>query len=237
MLFFDYLRSTILSKVVMAVTGAILVLYVIVHTAGNLLIYFGKDAINSYSEFLHSLGPILWLIRIILIIAAILHIVTSIKLKFENLNAKPTRYAVTNYLKAKFTSRTMIWTGLMVFAFVVYHILHLTFRVTNPEHIYPDFYQPHNAVSAIVLERLDVFKMVVLGFKNPIISFVYILGVVAVGFHLEHAVQSMFQTLGYNEKHYFPSIQKCSTIFAIIIVLCLVSIPISILLGLVGGNV
>lgn len=234
--FFSYLRSTILSKVVMAITGAFLVLYVIVHTAGNLLIYFGKDAINSYSEFLHSLGPILWLIRIVLIIAAILHIITSIKLKFENLNAKPTRYAVTNYLKAKFTSRTMIWTGLMILAFVVYHILHFTLRVTNPEHIYPDFYQPHNAVSSMVLERLDVYKMVVLGFKNPAISFVYVVAVIAVAFHLDHAIQSMFQTLGYNEKHYFRTIQKCSTALAIIIAICLISIPITILLGLVGGD-
>ncbi len=235
--FFSYLRSTILSKIVMAITGAILVLYVIVHTAGNMLIYFGKDSLNSYSAFLHSLGPLLWIIRIVLVLSAILHIITSIKLKFENWASKPTKYAVTKYLKAKFTSRTMIWTGLMILCFVVYHLLHFTFRTTNPQHYYPEFYQPHNAVSSIVLERFDVYRMVVLGFKNPIISLVYIVGVIIVGFHLDHAIQSMFQTLGYNQKHYFPTIQKSSTILSIIIVLCLISIPISILLGLVGGGI
>lgn len=234
---FGYLRSTILSKVVMAITGAILVLYVIVHTAGNLLIYLGRDSLNSYSAFLHSLGPILWIIRVVLVLSAILHIITSIKLKFENLSAKPTKYAVKNYLKAKLSARTMIWTGIMILCFVVYHLLHFTFRTTNPQHYYPEFYQPHNAVSSVVLERFDVYRMVVLGFQNPIISIVYIIGVILVGFHLDHAIQSMFQTLGYNQKHYFPTIQKCSTTLAIVIVVCLVSIPISILLGLIGGEI
>jgi succinate dehydrogenase / fumarate reductase cytochrome b subunit len=221
----------------MAVTGALLVLYVIVHTAGNLLIYFGQETLNSYSAFLHSLGPLLWIIRIVLIISAILHIITSVKLKFENWGAKPTKYAVRNYVKAKLTSRTMIWTGIMILAFVIYHLLHFTFRVTNPQHYYPEFYQPHNAVSSVIYERLDVYKMVVLGFKNPLISLVYIVGVIIVGFHLDHAIQSMFQTLGYNQKHYFTALQKCSTTLAIIIVLCLISIPVSVLLGLVGGGI
>lgn len=233
---FGYLRSSIISKVVMAITGAILVLYVIVHTAGNMLIFFGRDTLNSYSEFLHSLGPILWIIRAVLIISAVLHIITSIKLKFENWGAKPTKYAVKNYLKAKLSSRTMIWTGIMIFAFILYHLLHFTFRVTNPQHYYPEFYQPNNAISSILLERFDVYKMVILGFKNPLISIIYIVGVILVGFHLDHAIQSMFQTLGYNQKTYFSSIQKGSTTLAIVIVLCLISIPISVLLGIVGGG-
>ncbi|MGQ9819141.1 MAG: succinate dehydrogenase cytochrome b subunit [Candidatus Kapaibacteriales bacterium] len=236
MVFLSYLRSTILSKFVMALTGAILVLYLVVHTIGNLLIYLGKDYINGWSVFLHSLGPLLWLVRIILILSAVLHIITSIKLKLENLSAKPTRYAVRNYIRAKLTSRTMIWTGLMIFCFVIYHLFHFTFRVTNPEHIYPDLYQPHNAVTQVVFERLDVYKMVVLGFKNPIISVAYIVGVILVGFHLDHAIQSMFQTLGFNEKHYFPTLQKSSISLAWIITICLVSIPISVLLGFVGGE-
>lgn len=236
MVFGNYLRSTILSKFVMAFTGAILILYLIVHTAGNLLIYLGKNSINAWSEFLHSLGPILWIIRIILIVSAILHIITSVKLKIENWGAKPTHYAVRNYLRAKLTSRTMIWTGLMIACFVVYHLLHFTFRVTNPEHVYPEMYQPNNAVTQVVFERLDVYKMVVLGFQNPLISLVYIVGVILVGFHLDHAIQSMFQTLGFNERHYFDVLQKCSTVLAWIITVCLVSIPISVLLGFVGGE-
>ncbi len=258
----SYLKSTILSKVVMAVTGIILVLYIVVHTLGNLLIYFGRDSINSYSEFLHSLGPLLWIIRAALLLAVVLHIVTSVYLKFYNLGAKPKKYAVKNYVKAKLTSRTMIWTGIMVGCFVVYHVMHLTLGVTNPETFKKsekaDYYEKHadflvqnNVFGTVVYEkskyvsipeakvlfrRNDVYKMVVTGFRNPYISVLYIIAVAIVGFHLNHAIQSMFQTLGYNQRNYFPAIVKWSTALSYIIALCLISIPVTILLGLVGGK-
>ncbi len=235
-LLINYLKSTILSKIVMAITGLILVLYIIVHTAGNLLIYLGQDAINTYSQFLHSLGALLWVFRIGLLLALIFHIITSVYLKLYNLSAKPQKYAVKNYLKAKLTSRTMIWTGIMIFAFVVYHVMHLTMNVTNPENFRTEHYTPHNITAGITFARTDVFHMVILGFQNPIISIVYVIAVVIVGFHLNHAIQSMFQTLGMNEKHYFPAITAGSTILSTLIVICLISIPISVLLGLVGGQ-
>jgi len=259
----SYLKSTILSKVVMAVTGVILVLYIVVHTAGNLLIYLGPDAINTYSEFLHSLGPLLWVIRAGLILAAILHIVTSVYLKFYNLGSKPQKYAVRNYVKAKLTSRTMIWTGILVFCFVTYHVLHLTMGVTNPEQFKKaekadyyekkaDFVLQNNVFGTVIYEknkyvvlpearvlykRNDVYKMIISGFRNPLISLIYILGVAIVGFHLNHAIQSMFQTLGYNQRNYFPCIVKSSTILSVIVALCLISIPVTVLLGLVGGKI
>ena len=239
---FGYLQSSIFSKVVMAVTGALLVIYIVVHTLGNLLIYLGPDAINSYSQFLHSLGPILWIVRIGLIVAAILHVWTSIALKLENLDAKPDKYAVKKYLKAKLTSRTMLWTGVAIFLFVVYHVSHLTLQITNPEHVSMQAYTPTGlslaASDAMVqFERTNVYNMVVLGFRNPIIAIVYMIAVTIVGFHLNHAIQSMFQTLGWNNPKYFPIIQKSSTWLSIIIIICLVSIPLTILLGLVGGSV
>lgn len=233
----NYLKSTILSKVVMAITGVLLVLYIIIHTAGNLLIYLGPDSINTYSQFLHSLGPLLWVIRVILFLALVFHIITSVYLKLLNLNAKPDKYAVKNYMKAKLTSRTMLWTGVMIFSFVVYHIMHFTMHITNPEHVKPETYSLPNAVNEVLLQRTDVFSMVVAGFQNPFISIIYIIGVIIVGFHLNHAIQSMFQTLGFNQKNYFSFIEKSSTILSIIIVVCLISIPISILLGLVGGKI
>jgi succinate dehydrogenase / fumarate reductase cytochrome b subunit len=237
-----YLKSSILSKVVMAVTGAMLVSYIVIHTAGNMLIYLGPDAINSYSQFLHSLGPLLWIVRIILIVAAILHVWTSIVLKLSNLDAKPDKYAVKKYINAKLTSRTMLWTGIAIFLFVVYHVAHLTLGVTNPSHVSKELYFPHNLMmsSAIVNDlhffRTDVYAMVILGFKNPLISICYMIAVTIVGFHLNHAIQSMFQTLGLNNKKYFPAIQKASTILSIVITVALVSIPITVLLGLIGGK-
>lgn len=229
-------RSTILSKIVMAVTGVILVLYIVVHTAGNMLIYLGKDSINSYSAFLHSLGPILWIVRIALVVALILHIYTSLILKFRNLDAKPQKYAVRNYVKAKLTSRTMVWTGTMILCFVVYHLMHFTIRTTNPGHYTAEFFKPIHSVTDILVERLDVFRMIIMGFQNPVIAIVYMVGVIIVGFHLNHAIQSMFQTLGFNQKNYFSFIEKSGVAISIIITLCLISIPISILLGLVGGG-
>ena len=258
----SYLKSTILSKVVMAVTGVILVLYIVVHTLGNLLIFIGRSEINAYSEFLHSLGPLLWVVRAVLILSAILHVITSVYLKIYNLKSKPIKYAVKNYLKAKLTSRMMIWTGIGIACFVTYHVLHLTAGLTNPEHFkksemnsyyekHSDFLVQNNIFGTIAYEqnkyvtipeakvlfkRNDVYKMVVLGFRNPLISIIYILAVIIVGFHLNHAIQSMFQTLGYNEKHFFPAIQKSSVALSVIISLCLIAIPVSILIGLVGGK-
>ena len=238
-----YLKSSILSKVVMAVTGVMLVTYIVVHTAGNLLIYFGPDSINSYSQFLHSLGPLLWVIRIILLVALILHIWTSIVLKLDNLGAKPDKYAVKNYVKAKLTSRTMLWTGIAVFLFVVYHVSHLTLGITNPSHVTQELYTPHNMIlasgaeSMIHIARTNVYNMVILGFKNPLISIAYIIAVTIVGFHLNHAIQSMCQTLGLNNPKYFPTIVKLSTMLSVIIVICLISIPVTVLLGIIGGGV
>ncbi len=233
----NYLKSTILSKIIMAVSGILLMLYVVVHTAGNMLIFLGMDAINSYSGFLHSLGPALWLIRAGLILAAVLHVITSVYLKFHNLGAKPQKYAVKNYVKAKLTSRTMIWTGSMVFCFVLYHLLHFTIRVTNPQHYTAEFYKPVHAVGDLLFERLNVYAMIVLGFRNPLISITYMIAVIIVGFHLNHAIQSMFQTLGFNQKNYFSCLEKTGTYLSVIITLCLISIPISVLFGLVGGGV
>jgi len=258
---FDYLKSTILSKIVMAVTGIILVLFIIGHSLGNLQIYIGKETFNTYAQFLQSLGELLWIIRIFLFLCLAFHIITSIKLKFYNWGAKPQKYKVKNYIKANLRSRTMIWTGLMIFAFLVYHILHFTMGITNPKDYnmheryvkketfgvlspqaiaimkeLPDIF-PKDELYKVVLERHDVYDMVVKGFKNLWISLAYIIGVILMGFHLSHAIQSMFQTLGWNNPRYFPSVIAGSDTLATLIVIALISIPITILLGMVGGGV
>lgn len=234
---FNYLKSSILSKVVMAVTGFMLVGYVVIHTCGNMLIFLGQDSINSWAEFLHSLGPVLWILRAVLLAALVLHIITSIRLKVHNNSSTPVKYAVKRYVKAKLTSRTMIWTGLMILAFVVYHIMHFTLHITNPQDVFPQNYTPDNAVSDVLMARTDVFTMVVLGFQNIGISIAYIIAVILVGFHLNHAIQSMFQTLGWNHPRYFDRVVSGSVTLSVLVVLCLISIPISIMLNLVGGSV
>ncbi|MCL5991352.1 MAG: succinate dehydrogenase cytochrome b subunit [Bacteroidetes bacterium] len=282
MILINYLKSTILSKFVMAVTGVILVLFVIGHCVGNLQVFLGKDAFNSYAYFLQErLGELLLIIRLGLIVAVVFHIITSVRLKFLNLGAKPTKYQVKNYVKARLTSRTMIWTGIMIFAFLTYHILHFTMGVVHPEDYNKTDYYVTNAVSVekvdnstlkdtegsdeccakgtattakeslikykgsmykvegdepILSERHDAYAMVISGFQKPLVSILYIIGVIILGFHLNHAIQSAFQTLGYNNPKYFPKIIVGSTIISILLVICYISIPISILLGLVGGR-
>jgi succinate dehydrogenase / fumarate reductase, cytochrome b subunit len=265
MAIFSYLKSTILSKIVMAVTGVLLVLYIIGHTVGNMQVYLGPDPLNTYAHFLQSLGEGLWIIRIVLGIALVLHIITSIKLKLHNMGAKPDKYQVKNYVKATLTSRTMIWTGIMIFAFLIFHLAHFTTGDVNSEDYaknHPEYYKGelHLALDnpdgtfevinkewmsaqqelasesiGIVHSRPDVYYMMVKSFQKWWISVVYIIGVILLGFHLNHAIQSMIQTLGLNHPKYFNCFERASTWLSIIIVLCLISIPITILTGLVGG--
>ncbi len=227
----SFLKSTILSKVVMALTGLFLVLFILGHTVGNLQIFLGAEVFNKYAAFLQGLGELLWVIRGGLLIALVLHVFTSIRLKLINNGAKPQAYQVKRYVKSSLGGRTMIWTGTMIFAFLVYHILHFTVGSVQPEFFhFEETFGPNG-----MFVRHDVYKMVILGFRDPLVSGFYILAVVLLGFHLSHAVQSMFQTLGLNNPKYFGTIEKASSFFGIIIALALISIPVSILLGF-GGN-
>ena len=256
MALFSFLKSTILSKVVMAVTGFIIVMYVVVHMIGNLQIYMGREVFNQYAYFLKSTGELLWIFRGVLLLSLILHIITSIRLYFLNKGARDVKYKVRHYLKAKLTARTMIWTGIAIFAFVTYHILHLTAGVTNPEHYNSHEYYETNAVfveeettefadfgfdpleeGQILKERHDVYYMVVMGFRNPLISLAYIVGVIIVGFHLSHAMQSMFQSVGVSGPRFSPFMLSFSRTLAVLIVLGYISIPVTVMLGLVGGCV
>lgn len=254
----SYLKSTILSKIVMAVTGVILVLFVMGHMIGNLQVFIGKETFNAYAHFLQSLGEILWIIRILLIICLILHIITSVYLKFSTMSARPVDYKFRKYVAAKLTARTMIWTGIMIFAFLVYHLLHFTMGKIMPEYYgQKDYYErqasfviqnpagdvayetqnySHAEGSKVLFERHDAYFMVVKGFQNPFISISYIIGVILLGFHLTHAIQSMFQTLGISGPRFTPVMVKTSNILSILITLGYISIPLFILMRMAGGN-
>ncbi|MCX6154521.1 MAG: succinate dehydrogenase cytochrome b subunit [Candidatus Kapabacteria bacterium] len=259
MVLFNYLKSTILSKVVMAVTGVLLVLFLFGHMLGNLQVFIGSEAYNSYSQFLQSLGEILWLIRIVLFIALVLHIITSIRLKLLNRCANPTRYEVKNYVKATLTARTMIWTGIMIFCFLAFHLAQFTLRITDDESKnmkdmndknYSMFLKdPRGSVEInkdkyfyaegikIMKERHDTYKMVVKGFRNPLISLLYVVAMVILVFHLNHAIQSAFQTLGLNHPNYWPCIQRSSFWVSLLIGIGFCLVPLSIMLGFVGAGV
>src|SRR4029077_4134275 len=151
------IHSSIGRKMVVAVTGVILILFVIGHLLGNLQIYLGPEWINAYSQHLRDLGPLLWLIRIILLVTVLLHIYFTILLAIENRRARPNAYKDRDYVKATWASRHMVVSGLVVLAFIIFHLLHFTARKFNPQ--FP-------LLKLDPLNRYDVFSMMVYGFQN-----------------------------------------------------------------------
>jgi succinate dehydrogenase / fumarate reductase cytochrome b subunit len=213
------ITSSIGKKILMAVTGFVSFGYIVGHMAGNLQIFAGPEKINNYAEFLHSLGPILWVIRLILLAFFVLHIWLGIQLKLENMAARPVSYAKKVSQKSTLSARTMWLTGLMVFAFFVYHILQFTARVTDPRFL--------NLTDAA--GRYDVYSMVILGFKNPAVSIFYIIAVGLLCYHLSHGIASMFQSIGWNDERYDKKLKALGTIVAILLFLGYISIPIAVL--------
>jgi len=213
----------------MAVSGFFLIGFVILHLLGNLLIYGGPDALNAYAEKLRHLGPMLWITRLVLLTAVFLHLITSMMLAKENRDARPVAYARKQALRTTFAARTMMFSGLMVIAFIVYHLLHFTFRVTNP------------AISNLTdaLGRHDVYAMVVFSFREPAIVGAYLIAMALLCAHLSHGIASMFQTLGFNTDRTLPVIERLGHLVAGLLFLGYISIPVSVLLGWVkmpGGS-
>jgi succinate dehydrogenase / fumarate reductase cytochrome b subunit len=227
---YNILNSTVANKIVMAITGFILVGFITGHAAGNLQLYLGRDAYNTYAYFLeHTMEHALWLIRPVLVLSIILHVFTSIKLKFLNNSAKPESYKVSKYIKSTFYSRTMIWTGIMIAAFVAFHLLHYKAGIIFPEagEKYENF-----GVQGLEL-RKDVFYMVTTGFSNIWVSLSYLVAVTMLGFHLTHSLQSMFQSLGLTFGKYSDKSGAYSKVIATIITLMFWAPPMGVLLDII----
>ena len=211
----------------MAVTGLVLFGFVVGHLAGNLLIFVGRDAINDYSEWLKSMPTVVWTTRIVLLASLLTHVFIATRLKLANSAARPQDYAFKATVQAGLASRAMMGTGVLVLAYVVYHLLHFTLGVTDPE--------------AFALEetvdgetRQDVYGMVLAGFQNSIVVvLVYIVANGLLALHLSHGVASLFQSLGIHDDRYTPMIQKSGIGLAVLIGAGFISIPVAIRLGLV----
>jgi len=209
---------------IVATTGIILILFVIGHLLGNLQIFIGPDWINGYSEHLRDLGPLLWVIRLFLLTAVIIHIWVTIHLAMENRRARPHPYMDRQYVKATFASRHMVMSGLIVLAFIIYHLAHFTVRVTDPRFA---------LLKADPLGHYDVYSMMVYGFQNYFVSGFYMLGLFLLALHLSHGSSSFFQSLGLNDKKLTPRLAVGGRIFAWLLFAGYTSIPVAILLGLI----
>lgn len=215
--------SSIGRKWVVALTGIGLFGFLIVHLSGNLLVFVGPEAMNRYAMSLHDLGPGLWVLRIGLLAVFLLHVGVSLSLARDSNSARPVPYIKKRYEKASIPSRYMVWTGLTVFAFILYHLAHYTFHWVH--------FTGHHVDN---LGRPDVFKMVVMGFQNPWVSLAYLFALFCLAMHLKHGLYSLFQTLGLNPPKYENCLRKFGCFLAILLFFGYSSIPLSILFGFVG---
>ena len=222
------LKTSIGSKLVMAITGLLLLGFVVAHLAGNLLVFAGREAMNDYAEFLKNQGPLLWVARVGLLAVFALHIANGVLLARANREARPVRYVHESTVQADLPSRTMIRSGLIVLLYVIYHLAHFTFGVTNPEH--------YALVDEVTGEaaRHDVFGMLVRGFQNPLIAAVYLAANFVLAAHLSHGIRSAIQTFGWNHPAYNPAVRTAGPALAWLIFAGFASIPTAVLLGIVS---
>lgn len=207
-------RSLVGKKIVMAVTGVILFLFVVGHLLGNLQIFDGPERLNAYSAFLKKLGEILWAIRAILLISLILHVIASIQVSVASLKARPVGYEDKKRIETSFAARTMIWSGPLIFFYVVYHLMMFTFLTTGPGY-----------------SETDVYRNEVLAFQVPAITAVYILAMLFLGLHLYHGAWSMLHTLGASSPRYRVLRRTVAPIVAILITAGYITIPVAVLAG------
>lgn len=223
-------KSSVGAKSVMAISGLLLFLFLVGHLAGNALIYKGRDALNSYAQGLHDLGPILWVMRAGLLGVFLAHVVTAVRLSGTNRSARPVPYARNATLKATLASRYMMLTGMVVLAFVIYHLLHFTFNQFAPSEV------PMETLDDGTV-RKDVYAMVVMGFRSPLVSIAYFVAHGLLLMHLLHGMSSLAQTLGWNHESVRWPLRRGLPALAVLVVLGKVSIPLAVLMGLVGGDV
>ncbi len=211
----------------MAATGLILVGFLCGHLIGNLLIFFGPNAINSYAKHLQDLLPLLWIARITLLVSLCAHIGSAILISIENKRARPQDYRNLKTVRTTISAKTMMLSGCMILAYVIYHLMHFTFKTTHPQFAH-----------LIDSEgRHDVYTMIVTSFQDGRISGVYLIAMTLLCMHLSHAISSVFQTLALQPPSLQPKIKTGGAIFAGIIFIGFSSIPIACLLGILKGAV
>lgn len=218
-------KSSIGRKLIVALTGLALVLFLAGHLSGNLLVFVGREAFNDYAYFLHHVfhGAGVWIARIGLLVTVVLHVAATISLTRENRAARES-YAHPATIQTTKSSKLMIWSGLTILAFVVYHLMHFTVHIGNTYETYVD--PEHLAKTG--LERMDAWKMVIDGFSVWYVVLFYLIAMTLLCSHLSHGVQAMFQTLGLRSKKSAPMITAISKAYAVLIYLGFISIPIAI---------
>ncbi|MCA2978872.1 MAG: succinate dehydrogenase cytochrome b subunit [Myxococcaceae bacterium] len=216
-----FARSSVGSKVVMALTGVVLWGFVMGHLAGNLLAFLGRDAFNAYAAALKGNPPLLWGTRLTLMLCVPVHFYFAFRSSRANADARPVAYAYENKTPARLASKTMMLSGLVVGTFLLYHLAHFTLRLVN--------------VTAAKGPGGDFspFDMLVEGFKNPLIALIYIAGQLLLAQHLSHGISSLFQHLGLWGRRFSPWLKRAALVVGYGLCAAFITIPVSVLLGVI----
>lgn len=214
--------SSIGKKTIVALTGLLLIGFLVGHLLGNLSIFLGQDALNTYAEKLQALGPLLWVIRFGLLAIFAAHIFFTVLLLKENQAATPKKYEAGDHVKSSIFAKTMRYTGPIILLFVLFHLAHFTLGC-----IQPGVFHLTDSEG-----RHDVYSIVILGFQNVPISLFYIISLILLTCHLNHGIGSLFQTLGITNRATRERLTRGGEIFSWILCVGFVSIPAAVLLGL-----
>jgi len=217
-------RTSIGSKLVVAASGVLLIGFLLAHAAGNLLILKGPDALNAYADWMQG-HPLLWGFRIGLLGLFAVHVLTAVRLARENRAARPVRYQRIARLGTRLPGRLMLFSGLLLLGFVLFHLAHLTLRAVGP------IAEPLHDASG----RVDVYAMLVTSFSDPLTTGVYLGAMALLGLHLLHAIEGLFQTLGFNHESYQPLIRLLAPALALVIVSGFAAIPLLVIGGGLTG--
>jgi succinate dehydrogenase / fumarate reductase, cytochrome b subunit len=216
--------SSVQLKFVMALTGAVMLVYLVVHMVGNLKIFFGEEALNTYASWLREVGEpalpgegMLWIVRVVLLVSVVAHIVAATILARRARAARPVRYAHRRPVSTSYASRTMRWGGVIIALFIVYHILDLTTGTLNPNGVYG-----------------EVYDNVVADFSRWYITLAYTVAMIALGLHLRHGVWSALQTLGRSSGPYQRRYKAIALVFAVVLTAGFLAVPFAVQFGLVG---
>lgn len=219
----DKLNSSIGKKLIMAFTGLLLIAFLVIHLLNNLLLFLGPEIFNSNVERLEAVKPIVRVIELLLLLIFVFHIYNALRLWYQNKKANPIKYAVNiSSTNSTIYSRTMVITGTIILIFLVIHL--------------STFWWSYNFTQHPVNDQYPFYSIIENAFANPFLSIFYVIVMIILGFHLNHAFQSAFQTFGWRHKKYTPLIEKLGTAIAIIMTIGFGSIPVFFYLASLGGN-
>lgn len=222
----NFFKTTVGKKVVMAVTGLIGIGYLIVHVAGNLQIFSGQERLNNYAATLHGpLDEITWLVRIVLIVAVILHVWSAWSLTQEANAARPVDYRQRQPQVSTLAARTMRWGGVFLLAFIVFHILHFTLKAIDPA----GWAHTHDADG-----RYDIYGNVVHSFHIWWVALIYVVAMVFLGLHLFHGAWSSVRTLGYAKPGPHPLRRQIALVVALAIAIGFALVPVAVFARIIG---